>query len=49
MTEFVDVIELDQANLAWQQTLSPTHSRGNNGLFERAIIRVGKRLTHHLA
>jgi hypothetical protein len=49
MTESVDVIELYQTNFAWQQTGSHVHSRSNNGLFECAILWVGKRLMHHRA
>jgi hypothetical protein len=44
MAESMNVIELYQTNFAWQQTGSPVHSRSNDGLFECAILRVGKRL-----
>src|SRR5262249_54186546 len=49
VTESVDVIKRDQAHVAWQQTRSPVHRRSNNGLFECAILGIGKRFLHHRA
>src|SRR5262249_49989869 len=49
MTESIDIIELDEASFAWQQTSSHVHCRSNNGLFKRAIVWISKRLAHHRA